>query len=1087
MNFPKSLTATLLLFSYFTLLTAQAPILQSIIPLTDNAESKPDLITTSDGNFLAAYIRLRDDGSSLLEVKKFDKNGSFIWSNNYEQGLVNGNGDILFYHNDPVLLTEIESGYVIAFRDDYGFGGNEIIKINKTNGDLIVFNSIIGIIDLLPIEDELFLLRPASAKGYSLIKLNGNLNVISETIFSDLFDNPNLDIVTMVKLTNNRIVLLGRIQNQSGCYVDIEGAVYDVDIIHAQLDNNLNIIYQKSIEFDTHEWLLRQTSIGHLDGVSLIASNNGSYQIVLKGNASNDLPCSTSAPEEFSIFKFNANGEPDQTWPAFVGRQDKFGLFDDEGFMWFDNFTNMASFSSFNSLMEININGSKGWQTEFIGDGGVGFGSKTIRATSSTSGTYVTLQDNFVYPGPVDVGIDIAILKAQNVTNGDLIVSDIQATPDSAPTGSQISVSGRVRNIGTETSGTNTLKIFASSDTSFDSDDIEIFSSTNSAIASGGSANFSSWITIPDNLPSGQNNLIFIADFNNDVVESNESNNATVRGISLSTGINCTDNLENNNSINNAFDIGPLTSYSAELCLTPGDNDWFTFSYLGEPFYFRVDGFRDNVEGSYQLTVDLNQNQLIIETNEISGKTDTKILLIDTDQSTSLAENDDKSSAASQGWPFSKITYQLDVQIVNNLVIDQLNLDQNMVQAGDNIAANLTIRNQGNDTSPALSLKYYLSSDNTFSSDDVELSEQMITTIPPNGILPLNATLSIPNSTESGEHFVLAIVDSENILQENNESDNIVFEEITINSQTYIINSSTLPSNAGFVSGTGTYTQGQDIILTATPFNGFSFINWTTSTGNVLSTDPNLNIQVNSDLSLQANFEQVLYNINANVIPSNSGSIEGTGAYSLGDMVNLIATPAANFNFINWTNSSGVVIGTDINLSFEVTQNTIINANFEQAVFNISVISSNPVQGIVSGEGNYLSGIEAKVNATPTSGFNFLNWTENNIIVSTSSEYLFIVDKNRELIANFEMTSSTQEINKDNIIIYPNPSNQEINISEIPFERYSISIIDSKGKLILSAVDQNVININDLTSGFFILSIIDKKSNTVIRKKITKY
>jgi len=363
----------------------------------------------------------------------------------------------------------------------------------------------------------------------------------------------------------------------------------------------------------------------------------------------------------------------------------------------------------------------------------------------------------------------------------------------------------------------------------------------------------------------------------------------------------------------------------------------------------------------------------------------------------------------------------------------------------------------------------------------------MVATIAPNENLQLNANLSIPNSTESGEHFVLAIVDSENVLLESNESDNIVFEAISINSQTYIITSSILPSNAGFVSGTGTYTQGQDITLTATPFNGFSFINWSTSTGTVLSTEPNLNIQVNSDLSLQANFEQILYNINANVTPSNSGSIEGDGAYALGDIVNLIATPAANFNFSNWTNSSGVIIGTNENLSFEVTQNAIVNANFEQAVFNISVISSNSAQGTVSGEGNYLSGIEAKVNAIPSSGFNFLNWTENNIIVSTSSEYLFIVDQDRELIANFVMATSTEEINKGNINVYPNPSSTEINISGIPFERYSISIIDAQGKLVLSVLDQNVLNIENITSGFYILSIIDKSSKTIIRKKITKY
>ena len=51
--------------------------------------------------------------------------------------------------------------------------------------------------------------------------------------------------------------------------------------------------------------------------------------------------------------------------------------------------------------------------------------------------------------------------------------------------------------------------------------------------------------------------------------------------------------------------------------------------------------------------------------------------------------------------------------------------------------------------------------------------------------------------------------------------------------------------------------------------------------------------------------------------------------------------------------------------------------------------------------GNFLSGETCVVTATPVGDYHFVNWTENDILVSTDASYSFTVDSDRNLVANF--------------------------------------------------------------------------------------
>ena len=75
------------------------------------------------------------------------------------------------------------------------------------------------------------------------------------------------------------------------------------------------------------------------------------------------------------------------------------------------------------------------------------------------------------------------------------------------------------------------------------------------------------------------------------------------------------------------------------------------------------------------------------------------------------------------------------------------------------------------------------------------------------------------------------------------------------------------------------------------------------------------------------------------------------------------------------------------------------------ASFQITA-STNPQEGgAVAGAGTYDSGATVTLTATASEGYAFVNWTENDEVVSTEATYSFTVTGDRTLMANFEATT----------------------------------------------------------------------------------
>jgi len=228
------------------------------------------------------------------------------------------------------------------------------------------------------------------------------------------------------------------------------------------------------------------------------------------------------------------------------------------------------------------------------------------------------------------------------------------------------------------------------------------------------------------------------------------------------------------------------------------------------------------------------------------------------------------------------------------------------------------------------------------------------------------------------------------------------------------------PTSGGTTSGGGTIILNQSCTVKAIPNTGFTFVNWTEN-GNIVSTDSNYSFSVTANRNLIANFTQTAtqYTITTSANPINGGTSSGGGTFILNQTCTVKATPLTGYTFIDWT-ENGNIVSVDTSYTFTVAANRNLVANFMLITTQYSVTTSaNPIiGGTTSGGGTFSFNQSCTVKATALTGYYFVNWTENNSIVSTDTSYTFTVTANRSLVANF-----AQNATQYTIVTSTNPTN----------------------------------------------------------------
>ncbi|MBR3609279.1 MAG: hypothetical protein IKL50_05290, partial [Bacteroidales bacterium] len=199
---------------------------------------------------------------------------------------------------------------------------------------------------------------------------------------------------------------------------------------------------------------------------------------------------------------------------------------------------------------------------------------------------------------------------------------------------------------------------------------------------------------------------------------------------------------------------------------------------------------------------------------------------------------------------------------------------------------------------------------------------------------------------------------------------------------------------------------GNNVTLTATPNEGYEFVNWTVA-GEEVSADATYTFTVTQDIEVVANFQIIpgtqTFNITVSSANETMGSVEASTLEVIeGNTVILTATANDGYRFVNWT-VAGEEVSTDNPYTATITAETAFVANFEALpVYAVSVSSNDDTMGTAEiSASEAIEGKTVTLTATSNPGYLFVNWTVAGEEVSTDNPYTATITAETAFVANF--------------------------------------------------------------------------------------
>ena len=254
--------------------------------------------------------------------------------------------------------------------------------------------------------------------------------------------------------------------------------------------------------------------------------------------------------------------------------------------------------------------------------------------------------------------------------------------------------------------------------------------------------------------------------------------------------------------------------------------------------------------------------------------------------------------------------------------------------------------------------------------------------------------------------------------------DHDVVDTVLYMANIYEVTTKSEPDEGGTTSGGGTYGYNEEVTVTATSNEGYTFQNWTKD-GAVVGTETNYTFNVTSDITLVANFEvsagPTVYTITANASPSNGGTVTGAGQYESGEQCTLVANANEGYHFVKWT-ESGSQVSTNDHYTFTVTGNRNLVAVFQVQSPVTHSVTVSPLMShgtvSVSPSGQVEVGATVTITVTPDEGYvlgSLLVYNKDNVSQNVELNGLTFVmpDFDVMISAVFEIEGGLPVINGD--------------------------------------------------------------------------
>ena len=359
----------------------------------------------------------------------------------------------------------------------------------------------------------------------------------------------------------------------------------------------------------------------------------------------------------------------------------------------------------------------------------------------------------------------------------DLVITNTTIDKDTAYITDRITGSITIQNIGNvqSTSFGNKLRIYLSSDGMLDSNDNEI-----TFINSGYQIPPNETKTIPytiflNNETIGNWSLIFKINADSVVTESDYGNNYGMKSLVITNSLAYAPDLEMSNiTVNfNPVYVGNSTNISYTI-----NNNGSAYTNYTESIYLSPDNscsttFNDSLLYTYSSAIPNNTYKNLTRYVDLSGfSAGTWHIIVVLDEIQTIIESDESNNKM-----IIPINISNNPNTAPDFVIDTLiNYTEDTVSQGSFISLNTKISNIG--TTPTFSnskLKLYLSSNQTWNSSDTEINYtvQTISNINPNESKSRTLECTIPSGLATGTWYLLAFIDTEDDVNEGNETNNV--------------------------------------------------------------------------------------------------------------------------------------------------------------------------------------------------------------------------------------------------------------------------------------------------------------------------
>jgi uncharacterized repeat protein (TIGR02543 family) len=229
--------------------------------------------------------------------------------------------------------------------------------------------------------------------------------------------------------------------------------------------------------------------------------------------------------------------------------------------------------------------------------------------------------------------------------------------------------------------------------------------------------------------------------------------------------------------------------------------------------------------------------------------------------------------------------------------------------------------------------------------------------------------------------------------------------------ETYSLELESSPSQGGRTSGTGAYSYGETINISAVALPGYVFEEWI-GQGIVNPNEPNTSVVLSGNFYLFAKFKPLEYQIT--VQATTGGVALGGGEYPFSSSVNLTAVPAIGHRFVGWT-GTGITDPSDENLVVKVEENRTYDAVFEPLSHNLKINTSPG--GLVIGGGNFSHGSTVQIEAIPATGYRFDGWLGEAIINKEVITTTLLLTEDTTIEASFVLAENYFTPRAENFVL----------------------------------------------------------------------